>query len=178
MDRSRARGESESTWEAKNQARRLSRAAACPQLPLSLLSSPRHVLSLFSLPSPMPNLADSLLASGILPKLPYHYTHYVQNVTPLSSTTAVVAALATYLAVIFGLREVMKSQKPMKLQFLFQLHNMVLSSGSLLLLVLFLEEIVPIVWKHGVFHGLCSADAWTPVRVVDPYLQPLSDASC
>ena len=47
----------------------------------------------------------------------------------------------------------------------FQLHNVILSSGSLLLLVLMLEEILPIMWNHGLHYALCSEQAWTPVRL-------------
>jgi len=109
----------------------------------------------------MAPLADFILNNVPLPNLPYHLTHYVPGETPLSTTPQVVAALATYLGVVFGLREVMKSQAPLKLQFLFQLHNIILSSGSALLLALMLEETLPIVWKHGLFYGMCDEAAWT-----------------
>lgn len=111
----------------------------------------------------MAPLADFILNNVPLPNLPYHLTHYVPGETPLSTTPQVVTALVTYLAVVFGLREVMKSQAPLKLQFLFQLHNIILSSGSALLLALMLEETLPIVWKHGVFYGICDEAAWTKV---------------
>ncbi|KAK7058961.1 Fatty acyl-CoA elongase/Polyunsaturated fatty acid specific elongation enzyme [Paramarasmius palmivorus] len=55
----------------------------------------------------------------------------------------------------------MKNHPPQKLNTLFQAHNVILSSGSLLLLVLMLEEIVPIIWKHGLFYGICADGAWT-----------------
>jgi hypothetical protein len=32
------------------------------------------------------------------------------------------------------------------------------------LLALMIEEVAPIVWKHGVFYGLCNYGAWTRVR--------------
>lgn len=111
----------------------------------------------------MAPFADFLLKNVPLPNVPYHLTHYVPGETPLSTTPQVVAALATYLAVIFGLREVMKTQAPLKLQFLFQLHNVILSSGSALLLVLMAEEVAPIVWKHGLFYGICDEGSWTKV---------------
>lgn len=83
----------------------------------------------------------------------------------LSTQNSVIAALVSYLVIVFGIREVMKNQQPLKLQFLFQLHNIILSSGSALLLALIVEEIAPIVWKHGLFYGMCNTAAWTPVRV-------------
>ena len=111
----------------------------------------------------MAPIADFILASIPLPDLPYHYTHYVQGKTPLSTTPSVVAALVTYLVVVFGLRFIMQSQDPLKLRFLFQLHNLILSVGSGVLLVLMVEEVAPIVWKNGLFYAICNENAWTPV---------------
>jgi len=56
----------------------------------------------------------------------------------------------------------MKNQAPMRLQFLFQLHNIFLSVGSGILLVLMIEEVVPILWNHGLFYAMCGFGAWTP----------------
>lgn len=54
----------------------------------------------------------------------------------------------------------------MKLQGPFQVHNMFLSAGSLLLLCLIVEEAAPMMWKGGVFFGMCSHDMWTSVRAI------------
>jgi len=106
-------------------------------------------------------LADVLLA--LFPfELPVHYTSYVQGKTPLSTTPVVAASLISYLLVIFGIQAYMRDKQPQKLTNLFQAHNVILSSGSLLLLLLMLEEVVPIYWKNGLFQALCSADSWTP----------------
>ena len=113
----------------------------------------------------MAPLADFIVAHLPLPTLPRYLTSYVPGTTPLSTPNSVVAALVSYLAVVFGVQHLMKSQAPMRLQFFFQLHNIVLSVGSAILLVLMVEEIAPIVWKHGVFYGICNENAWTPVRV-------------
>ncbi|KZW02185.1 GNS1/SUR4 membrane protein, partial [Exidia glandulosa HHB12029] len=110
----------------------------------------------------MAPLADALLA--VLPKnaLPYYLRQYTPPLTPMSSVPVVVAALVGYLTLVFGLREVMRDREPMKLQFLFQLHNVLLSAGSGLLLVLMVEEIFPIWRKHGLFYAMCGTGAWTP----------------
>ncbi|KAL5518942.1 ELO2 [Sanghuangporus vaninii] len=110
----------------------------------------------------MAPVADFILAHVPLPTLPHYLTSYERGKTPLSTSNSVAAALASYLAIIFGVRHLMKSQPPIRLQFLFQLHNIVLSVGSGILLVLMVEEIVPIVWKHGIFYGICNQDSWTP----------------
>ncbi len=111
----------------------------------------------------MAPLADFILKHAPIPHIPYHLTHYVRGATPLSTQPVVLSVLAGYLATIFGIREIMKTRQPQKLTFLFQVHNTVLSSGSALLLVLMLEEIIPIYWRHGVFGALCGAEAWTEV---------------
>ncbi|TFK30444.1 fatty acid elongase [Coprinopsis marcescibilis] len=108
----------------------------------------------------MAPLADLILAT-VPTRLPYYLSSYVPGVTPLSTNVTVVTALVSYLAAIFGIQAVMKNQQPLKLQTLFQIHNVILSSGSLLLLVLMLEEIVPIAWKSGFHHALCNENAWT-----------------
>ena len=113
------------------------------------------------------NLADLIVATIPLPSFPLYLTHYENGRTPLSTWPSVLFTLAGYLAVIFGLQEVMRPRQPLKMTALFQLHNIMLSSGSLILLVLMVKEIVPIVFRRGLFYGICGKGAWTPVRTVD-----------
>ena len=108
------------------------------------------------------SLADFLL-SKISYRLPRHLYTYVQGVTPLSTDTSVLAALASYLVIIFSIQGFLKNRHPHKLTTLFQTHNVLLSSGSLFVLYLILEEIVPIIWKHGIHYAACADSAWTPV---------------
>ncbi|KAF9459906.1 elongase of fatty acids ELO [Collybia nuda] len=109
----------------------------------------------------MAPLADFLLAYVPI-SLPHYLTSYVEGETPLSTTPAVLATLVSYLAVIFGIQAVMKNQPPHKLTPLFQTHNVILCTGSLVLLLLMLEEILPIMWNNGLFNALCAEDSWTP----------------
>jgi fatty acid elongase 3 len=106
------------------------------------------------------SLANFLVENAPI-TLPKHLYTYVPGQTPLSTTPAVVTALVSYLAIIFGIQAYMTDKPPRKLNTLFQIHNVFLSGGSLLLLVLMLEEIVPIAWKHGVFYAICHPGAWT-----------------
>lgn len=108
-------------------------------------------------------LADILLAA-IPYRLPVHLYSYVEGVTPLSTDKVVVTALIGYLATIFSIQAVMKDRQALKLTTLFQIHNVILSSGSALLLALMLEEIIPIWYKNGLHAALCDAESWTPVR--------------
>ena len=113
----------------------------------------------------MAPLADFLLARLPLASLgvPYELTHYVPGKTPLSTTQEVIPALVAYLVIIFGIQAWMKDKQPLKLQFLFRLHNAFLSSGSLLLVLLIMEEVLPKVYQHGVFWGLCNVGMWSEV---------------
>jgi hypothetical protein len=107
----------------------------------------------------------SSLAGFLLDKIPFrlpvHLYSYVEGTTPLSTDKAVVSALISYLVIIFSIQAFMKTQQPLKLTGLFQIHNVFLSSGSLLLLVLMLEEILPMIWNHGLHYALCGDQAWT-----------------
>ncbi|KDR69578.1 hypothetical protein GALMADRAFT_271961 [Galerina marginata CBS 339.88] len=107
----------------------------------------------------------SFLASYLVEKLPFRVPaplySYVKGATPLSTDGAVVTALIAYLGIIFSIQAFMKTRQPLKLTALFQLHNVMLTSGSLILLVLMLEEILPIIWNHGFHNALCGEQAWT-----------------
>ena len=113
-------------------------------------------------PTTMFSIADFLL-SKISYRLPVHLYTYVRGATPLSTDKSVLAALASYLVIIFSIQGFLKNRKPHQLTTLFQTHNVLLSLGSLLVLALMLEEIVPMLWKHGIHYTLCSESAWTPV---------------
>jgi hypothetical protein len=55
----------------------------------------------------------------------------------------------------------MVGRPPKSLNTLFQAHNNILSAGSLLLLLLMVEEIFPIYWKNGLFYAMCNEKSWT-----------------
>jgi hypothetical protein len=115
------------------------------------------------------SLADFLVANAPF-TLPRHLYSFVEGQSPLSTTPVVFASLAGYLALIFGIQAAMKNSPPQRLNTLFQAHNVILSGGSLLLLVLLVEEIVPIIWKTGLFNAMCADASWTPVRPLYPSL--------
>ncbi|KZT54401.1 GNS1/SUR4 membrane protein [Calocera cornea HHB12733] len=110
----------------------------------------------------IPNLADIIVSLDVLPTLPKYLTQWVHGETPISTWPVVCAILVGYLGVIFGIREIMKPYKPLKLNSLFQIHNIFLTVGSATLLVLMLEEIIPHWYKYGFFSAICNTRAWTP----------------
>lgn len=57
----------------------------------------------------------------------------------------------TYFIVIFGGRQIMKNQDAFKLKPLFILHNFLLTVASGVLLALFIEDLVPILARYGLF---------------------------
>ncbi|WRT66031.1 uncharacterized protein IL334_002982 [Kwoniella shivajii] len=104
-----------------------------------------------------------------VPKVPIQYKTWVPGSSPLSTQKEVVAAIGTYLLVIFGGRELMKHRQPFKLTGPFRFHNVYLTLGSGLLLALMLEELVPMILKHGFFWTICNSSAFTP-RLVTYYM--------
>ncbi|EKM61049.1 uncharacterized protein PHACADRAFT_180203 [Phanerochaete carnosa HHB-10118-sp] len=109
----------------------------------------------------MAPLADFILAHIPLPSVPHYLTSYVNGKTPLSSMQEVGPALVAYLVIVFSTQQFMKDRPAYRLRIPFQIHNMFLSSGSLLLMSLILEEVIPMVWKNGPFWGMCSTNMWT-----------------
>lgn len=84
--------------------------------------------------------------------------------TPIGTFREASGLIIAYYLIIFGGREVMKNFKPFKLQFLFQLHNLMLTIISGSLLALFMENLIPEVWRNGLMHGICSIEGgWTPL---------------
>lgn len=81
--------------------------------------------------------------------------------SPLSGWGEVFITLAGYLALIFTGRSLMRERKPFEFKPLFMVHNALLSLGSLVLLVLMVEEVVPIVRREGFFYSICHVNAWT-----------------
>lgn len=112
----------------------------------------------------MAPLADFL--ESVVPfTVPRHLVSWVPGETPLSTTPVVISALVSYLVIIFGTQFIMGNKQPIQLNTIFRIHNVILSSGSALLLTLMMEEVLPILYRDGLFNALCHENSWTPVRV-------------
>ncbi|OCF56896.1 fatty acid elongase [Kwoniella mangroviensis CBS 10435] len=128
-------------------------------------------------PGPLYTLITSAWETLGVPKVPIQYKTWVPGSSPLSTQKEVVAAIGTYLLVIFGGRELMKKRQPFKLTGPFRFHNVYLTLGSGLLLALMLEEMqvtfishpVPMFLKHGFFWSICNPTAFTP-RLITYYM--------
>ncbi|CAG8667409.1 10913_t:CDS:2 [Acaulospora morrowiae] len=86
---------------------------------------------------------------------------FIQGVTPLSTLPEVLIGCVTYLSLIFGGQLLLANAPVIKAKFLFQVHNLLLTIFSATLLVLFVEQLLPIYWRNGIFYAVCSRDAWT-----------------
>lgn len=96
-------------------------------------------------------------------KPPKEATIWLPGQSPLSTWPAVAQVLVAYLAIIFAGQElVMKNQKPLKLNGLFQAHNLALAVGSFALFVLLLEQAIPPLLQHGPFYAICNVKNWNP----------------
>ncbi len=95
---------------------------------------------------------------------------FIPGKTPISTLSETVAMIVTYLVVIFGGREIMKNREPLKLNGLFKAHNLMLTAISGAWLVLFAEQLIPTLWKHGLYENICGADGWTDALVVLYYV--------
>jgi fatty acid elongase 3 len=97
--------------------------------------------------------------------------HFLPGYTSLSTVPEVVGAIAAYYLTIWGGHQIMKNQQPLKLNSLFMAHNLILTVVSGGLLVLFIEQLLPIIWRNGVFYSICSPDCWTQ-KIVTLYYVP------
>jgi len=108
------------------------------------------------------SLADFLVTNLPIKSLPSSLHSFQPGTTPLSTLPAVLPTITGYVALVLGLREVMRNREPIRLHTIFRAHNAFLTVASALLLVLMLEEILPMLWKHGLFYGMCAHGVWTP----------------
>ena len=95
----------------------------------------------------------------------------VPGATPMSTLSSCAATLITYYVIIFGGRELMKNQQPFNLNGLFMIHNLNLTIISAVLLTLFIEQLIPTLWRQGIFFAICDhRGGWTPPLVILYYV--------
>lgn len=100
---------------------------------------------------------------------------FVPGETPISDLKTCSIILVSYYIIIFGGRELMRNREPFKLSFLFKVHNFYLTAISGILLALFAEQLIPTVWRHGLFYAICDHEGgWTQPLVLLYYLNYLT----
>ena len=96
---------------------------------------------------------------------------FVPGQTPMSTFSATMTMLVTYYVTVLGGRELMRNRPAFKLNTLFMVHNLYLTMISAGLLALFIEQLAPTIWRHGVFYAICDHDGgWTPALVILYYV--------
>ena len=96
---------------------------------------------------------------------------FVQGSTPFSTLVATAPTLISYYIIIFVGREAMRSRQALNLNGLFKAHNFGLTVISFILLVLFAEQLIPTVVRHGVYYTICDhKGGWTDRLVILYYV--------
>ncbi|KAH8810767.1 GNS1/SUR4 family-domain-containing protein [Xylogone sp. PMI_703] len=100
---------------------------------------------------------------------------FVPGKTPMATLTETLSAIGLYYVLIFGGRKIMEGRPAFKLQRAFMVHNFYLTVISSGLLALFLEQLIPSLWKAGVFCNICRTEyGWTNRLEVLYYLNYLT----
>lgn len=99
------------------------------------------------------------------------------RITPMSTMKESAFTILTYYVVIFGGRELMRNRPAFKLKGPFVIHNFYLTTISAILLALFIEQLVPTVYNHGIFYAICDVKGgWTPPLVILYYVGAAQDS--
>ena len=139
-------------------------------------SSPVDLLKQIPLPSierPFGIQLWPLFDRAFTAAMGYHPTDFdfQPRQTPMSTMKETAAAIVTYYVVVFGGREIMRNRPALKLKLPFIVHNFYLTTISAILLALFLEQLIPTVYNHGVFYAICDGNGgWTPPLVILYYV--------
>ena len=100
---------------------------------------------------------------------------FVPGKTPLSTVKETLGMIVLYLVVIFGGQRFMRTRPALKLNGLFMVHNFCLTVVSGSLLVLFAQQLIPSLYRHGLYENICGADGWTQPLVVLYYVSRIED---
>ena len=100
---------------------------------------------------------------------------FVPGKTAISTFPATAGLLLTYYVTVFAGREFMKNRAPLNLNGLFMVHNLYLTIISGTLLALFIEQLLPTLWRKGIFFAICNHQGgWTDRLVVLYYVSRIT----
>ena len=96
---------------------------------------------------------------------------FVAGKTPMSTIKETSTFVAIYYTIIFSGRELMRKREPYRLKSLFLIHNFSLTVISAILLILYIEELVPTLAQEGIFYAICHrGGGWTQHLVLLYYV--------
>jgi len=78
---------------------------------------------------------------------------------PFSAIEVTIGWTIGYLVTVYSLQHIMKDRKPINLKSIMIVHNGLLSFFSLALLVLVIENLIPL-WRQGLFYSLCTFEKY------------------
>lgn len=96
---------------------------------------------------------------------------FIPGKTPMGTMKETLLMVSLYYVVIYTGWEFMRKRQPFKLNTLFMAHNFILTAISAALLVLFLEQLIPSLWKHGLYSCICQDAGWTDHLVTLYYVR-------
>jgi len=79
---------------------------------------------------------------------------------PFSAIEVTVAWTVGYLIAVLVLKQIMKTREPINLKILMVVHNGMLSLFSLVLLLLIIENLIPL-WSGGLWYSLCTPEVYS-----------------
>lgn len=103
---------------------------------------------------------NALVAKATQGKFVPEEFQWVQGETVLSTPKEVAIYIAAYYFIITFGQLIFKKLPALKLNFLFQLHNLILTIISGTLLVLLFEQILPVLIENGILFTVCSPTVW------------------
>jgi GNS1/SUR4 family len=97
---------------------------------------------------------------------------FVPGGTPMSTLKETAFTLTAYYVLVLGGRELMRNRKPFIINGPFMVHNFYLTAISAILLALFIEQLVPTLFRNGVFFAICDhKGGWTKELVILYYVR-------
>lgn len=124
-----------------------------------------------SLPLSMPWVAFDKLWTSVM-GYPAEKFRIDLGKTPMTTRNETAFVIVLYYIIVLSGREIMRKRPALKLNDLFLIHNFTLTMVSAALLILFVEQLIPTIWKHGIYYGICGAGGWTKQLATLYYVRP------